>query len=357
MLMTLLTKKTLVNVAIGAALFTSAISAVQACSRLIWDTEEHGVFVSRTMDWMVETHPTIDVRAKGISYRGAESGEKVMQWTSKYASILTTFYGKAGIDGFNEAGLAANALYLGEESSGEYNADKVQLENSRVIPYFLDNFSTVKEALVGLEDIQIQLFTHGDAVLKGHYSLQDSSGDSAILEFIEGEWKIYHGKQYDVLTNSPEFNEHLNNWDTKKPTKQTQYASDYPLDGNVGPAERFVWNKYMLAQLQEPSSIINGLAKIDSSTYKVPLDAANRLVDGKMTGYATQYTLTYNLEQKELNMRYQYGDVYTQFKVDFNKLNDGKNYTLKADEQTNVGDMTSQFEQTNGVMEQYRVNK
>lgn len=354
--MALLAKKSLVKIAVGAALFTSAISAVQACSRLIWDTEEHGVFVSRTMDWMVETHPTIDVRAKGISYRGAESGEKVMTWTSKYSSILTTFYGKAGIDGFNEAGLAANALYLGEESSGEYNADKVQLENSRVIPYFLDNFSSVKAALVGIEDIQIQLFSHGGAKLKGHYSLQDTSGDSAILEFIDGKWNIYHGTQYDVLTNSPEFNEHLNNWDAKKPTQQTQFSSDYPLDGNVGAAERFVWNKYMLSQLQEPSSIINGLAKIDSSTYKVPLDAANRLIGGEMTGYATQYTLTYNLEQKELNMRYQYGDVYTQFKVDFNKLNDGKNYTLKADEQSNVGDMTSQFKQQDGVMAQYRVN-
>jgi penicillin V acylase-like amidase (Ntn superfamily) len=354
--MALLVKKTLVNVAIGAALFTSAISAVQACSRLIWDTENFGVFVSRTMDWMVETHPTLDVRAKGISYRGAESGDKVMTWTSKYASILTTFYGKAGIDGFNEMGLAVNALYLNEESSGKYNANKVQLENSRVVPYFLDNFSTVKEALVGLDDIQLQLFTHDGSQLKGHYSLQDRSGDSAILEFIDGKWQIYHGEQYNVLTNSPEFSEHLNNWDAKKPTQQSQFSSQYPLDGNVGPAERFVWNKYMLAQLQEPSSIINGLAKIDSSTYKVPLDAANRITDGKMTGYATQYTLTYNLEQKELNMRYQYGDVYTQFKVNFNKLNDGKNYTLKVDEQTNIGDVTNQFEQKNGVMAQYRVN-
>lgn len=354
--MALLVKKSFVNVAIGAALFTSAISVVEACSRLIWDTEDFGVFVSRTMDWMVETHPTLDVRAKGLSYRGAESGDKVMTWTSKYASILTTFYGKAGIDGFNEAGLAVNALYLGEESSGKYDANKAQLENSRVVPYFLDNFSTVKEALVGLDNIQLQLFTHGDSQLKGHYSLQDRSGDSAILEFIDGKWNIYHGEQYNVLTNSPEFSEHLNNWDDKKPTQQSQFSSQYPLDGNVGPAERFVWNKYMLAQLQEPSSIINGLAKIDSSTYKVPLDAANRIVDGKMTGYATQYTLTYNLEQKELNMRYQYGDVYTQFKVDFNKLNDGKNYTLKVDEQTNTGDMTKQFEQKNGVMAQYRIN-
>lgn len=354
--MSLFLKKSLVNVAVGAVLFTSAVSAVQACSRLIWDTEEHGVFVSRTMDWMESTHPTIDVRAKGISYRGAESGKNVATWTSKYSSILTTFYGLVGVDGFNEAGLAANALYLNEETIGEYNADKTQLENSRIIPYFLDNFSTVKEVLMDIQNIQVQLFSLGKHKVRGHYSLQDASGDSAILEFINGTWKIYHGAEYNVLTNSPVFSKHLNNWDAQKPTQQSNFSNKHPLGGNTNPEERFVWNKYMLSQLKEPSSIINGLAKINSATFKVPIDAAAEIVDGKKIGSSTEYILTYNLQQKELNMRYQYGDVYTQFKVDFNKLNDGKNYTLKADEQTNIGDMTSQFEQKNGVMAQYRVN-
>ena len=296
---------------------TSVISVAQACSRLVWETQDNGVFVSRTMDWMVETHPSIDVRAKGISYRGAETGDKVVTWTSKYASIMTTFYGKAGIDGFNEKGLAANALYLGEESTGEYDSSKYQLENSRIIPYFLDNFSTVKEAIAELDNIQVQLFSHDGSQLKGHYSLQDKSGDSAIVEFVDGKWGVFHGKQYDVLTNSPVYQEHLNNWQEKKPQQQSDINAEFPLAGNVAADQRFIWNKYMLDQLTEPSSYNNGLAKIDSVTYKVPLDAANRVIDGKMTGYATQYTLTYNLNVQELNMRYQYGDVYTQFKVDF----------------------------------------
>ena len=38
----------------------------------------------------------------------------------------------------------------------------------------------------------------------------------------------------------------------------------------------------------------------------------------------------------------------------FNALNDGKNYTLKADESKNIGDMTQHFKVKNGVMEQYR---
>ncbi|WP_037027555.1 linear amide C-N hydrolase [Psychromonas aquimarina] len=352
--MALFFKKSVVNAALAGALTLSALSAAQACSRVFWETQDHGVFVARTMDWMVETHPTIDIRTKGISYRGAESGDKVVTWTSKYASIMTTFYGKAGIDGFNEKGLAVNALYLGEESPGQYDKSKFQLENSRIVPYLLDNFSTVKEAVAAIKNIQLQQFGPEGEKLKGHYSLQDKSGDSAVLEFVDGKWFVYHGAEYDVLTNSPVYKKHLENWQKAKPQNNEVVDAEFPLEGNVAPDQRFIWNKYMLEQLQEPGSYNNGLAKIDSVAYKVPLDAANRIVNGKMTGYATQYTLVYNLEALELNIRYQYGDVYTQFKVDFNKLNDGRNYTLKADQQSNSGDMTSSFKQGNGVMAQYR---
>lgn len=340
------------TVALGMAI---TATAAQACSRLLWETEDHGVFVSRTMDWMVETHPTIDIRAKGQSYRGAETGQEISQWTSKYASTLVTFYGKAGVDGFNEKGLAANALYFGEETPGEYEATRPQLENSRVVPFILDNFASVKEAIAGLQSVQIQQFEHHGDVLKGHYAIQDAGGDSAVLEFIDGQWEIYHGKQYDVLTNSPEYNQHLKSWEAQKPKSQDLINGSFTLPGNVASDQRFIWNKYMLEQLKEPTSYQNGLAKINSSTYHVPLDAANRETNGVMTGYATQYSLAYNLDQKIMNVRYQFGDVYTQYAVDFNKLNDGKNYTLKADSQDNVGEVSHRFTQKDGVMAQYKI--
>ncbi|GAB3518682.1 linear amide C-N hydrolase [Photobacterium alginatilyticum] len=346
--------KTVLATAVALGVVFTA-TAAEACSRLIWETENHGVFVSRTMDWMVETHPTIDVRAKGQSYLGADSGTDSKQWTSKYASIMATFYGKAGVDGFNEAGLAANALYFNEESPGDYTAERPQLENSRIVPYILDNYATVEEAVAGLKKIQIQQFSHNGEALKGHYAIQDASGDSAILEFIDGQWEVYHGKQYDVLTNSPEYHQHLKSWEEQQPKSQSVISGSFTLPGNVASEQRFIWNKYMLEQLEEPTSYLNGLAKINSSTYHVPLDAANREIDGVMTSYATQYSLAYNLDQKIMHVRYQFGDVYTQYAVDFNKLNNGKNYTLKADSQDNVGEVSHLFIDKEGVMAQYRI--
>ena len=54
-----------------------------------------------------------------------------------------------------------------------------------------------------------------------------------------------------------------------------------------------------------------------------------------------------------MNVRYQYDDSYTQYSVDFNKLNDGHNYTIKADLPDLFGDISSRLEEGDGVMGQH----
>ncbi|MBY5992847.1 linear amide C-N hydrolase [Ferrimonas balearica] len=346
-------KKLLLAASVATAL-SGFSAAASACSRIVWETEDHGVFVSRTMDWMEENQPTIDVRAKGQSYRGYD-GDNALQWTAKYASIGATLYGVGLVDGFNEVGFSANALYLDEEAPGEKQAGKQQIVNARFVAYLLDSFATVKEALAQIDSLQIQQFTHNGMAMRGHYSLQDASGDSAVLEYIDGEWKIYHGKQYSVMTNSPTFAEHLANWEAAKPQSQAEVNGTFAVPGNINSAQRYVWNRYMFEQLEQPSSYTNGLAKLDSVTYKIPLDAANRELGGVMTGYATLYGVVYNLDQQVLNLRYQFGDTFTHFSVDLKRLNDGHNYSIPADRPDLFGDITERMEKRDGVMAQFRI--
>ena len=40
-------------------------------------------------------------------------------------------------------------------------------------------------------------------------SLSDSTGDSAIFEYVNGKLIIHHGKQYKVMTNSPTYDQQL----------------------------------------------------------------------------------------------------------------------------------------------------
>ncbi len=70
---------------------------------------------------------------------------------------------------------------------------------------------------------------------------------------------------------------------------------------------------------------------------------------------ATQPSMVWctDLDQKVMNVRYQYDDSYTQYSVDFNKLNDGHNYTIKADLPDLFGDISSLLEEGDGVMGQH----
>jgi choloylglycine hydrolase len=42
-----------------------------------------------------------------------------------------------------------------------------------------------------------------------HLSISDASGDSAILEYIKGKLVIHHGRQNQVMTNSPIYSEQI----------------------------------------------------------------------------------------------------------------------------------------------------
>lgn len=42
-----------------------------------------------------------------------------------------------------------------------------------------------------------------------HLSISDVTGDSAIIEYINGKQVIHHGRQYQVMTNSPTFDQQL----------------------------------------------------------------------------------------------------------------------------------------------------
>ena len=42
-----------------------------------------------------------------------------------------------------------------------------------------------------------------------HLAMSDPTGDSAIVEYVDGEQTIHHGRQFQVMTNSPVFSKQL----------------------------------------------------------------------------------------------------------------------------------------------------
>ena len=87
------------------------------CTRILWKNSV-GVFCARSMDWPESTHPRLMVLPRGMKRDGGLIGGSVVvsenpaRWTSKYGSIVTTLYGIAQADGFNEKGLGAHPFLV-----------------------------------------------------------------------------------------------------------------------------------------------------------------------------------------------------------------------------------------------------
>jgi choloylglycine hydrolase len=135
-------------------------------------------------------------------------------WTSKYGSVATTIYEGAVADGMNEAGLVANMLYLAEsEYQPETPGDtRPTLPISAWAQYVLDNYATTAEAVEGLRQEAFRIVPivapTGEAGTV-HLSISDASGDSAIFEFLDGKLVIHHGSEFQIMTNSPTYDQQL----------------------------------------------------------------------------------------------------------------------------------------------------
>jgi choloylglycine hydrolase len=144
--------------------------------------------------------------------RNGASGPGSLDWTSRYGSAVVSFYGIATVDGINEKGLVANTLYLVESDYGKPVAGRPTMSIACWTQYVLDSFATVNEAVAALEKepftLSAPILPNGEPAV-GHMAISDPTGDSAILEYVKGKLVIHHGRQFQVMTNSPTFDQQL----------------------------------------------------------------------------------------------------------------------------------------------------
>jgi choloylglycine hydrolase len=236
-----------------------------ACTRVLWNDNSLGVFVGRTMDWPESTDPVLTVLPRGMERDGGLLGdtrvveENPARWTSEYGSLVTTVYGIGAADGVNEAGLAAHLLYLRATELPERDPEVPGLHVGLWAQYVLDTAATVDEALEKLQQVQlvmVEVRGHKGTV---HMALEDASGDSAIIEFIDGEAVVHHGPEYRIMTNDPTYDEQLRllaQLDFSDP------SSDTPLPGNVKATDRFQRAAYYSAMLPEPADERQAVASV-----------------------------------------------------------------------------------------------
>lgn len=214
-----------------------ATTPAVACTRCMRAFADGTVVVGRSMDWVEDPGSEMWVFPRGMKRHG-NAGPASLEWTSRFGSVGVSFYGIATADGMNEKGLVANILYLAESDYGTSVAGRPNLSIGGWAQYVLDNYATVAEAVAALEKepftIVAPVLPNGEPGV-GHLSISDPSGDSAIFEYLGGRLHVHHGRRYNVMTNSPPFDEQL-----ALNAYWRQIGGDVMLPGTIRASDRFV---------------------------------------------------------------------------------------------------------------------
>ena len=269
------------------------------CTRVLWNTNNLAVISGRTMDWPESTKPKLIVFPRGQRRKGGMVGsqtivpENPLDWTSKYGSVIVSIYDIGTVDGMNEKGLVAHALYLKSTQLPERDVSKPGLQIGLWAQYILDNAATVAEALALAESYQLVMAEASGYKATLHLAIEDTEGDSAIIEYEQGKQVVHHGKQYTLMTNDPSYEAQLtllSQQDYSKPSK------DMPLPGNVNAVDRFQRAAYYTALLPTPKDEREAVADILAimRNVSVPFGAPY----GDFGVYNTEYRTVADLKQR-----------------------------------------------------------
>lgn len=220
---------------------------VDACTRMFWNTSDKARLVGRTMDLFISDEPDIWVHPRGICYR-SEVEDNGLTWISLYGSVSVSAFRKKNLitDGLNEHGLAVHALAL-TTTKYEERDSRPALHYGEWLQYLLGMCKNVEEVIASHKTFQVTPFLWKGFIWPLHLMVEDESGDSAIIEFVEGQMRVYHDRKYLVGTNDPTYDIHLKNLEREETLNQENC-----IDGDMGSVSRFVRASSYLKSLPDP---------------------------------------------------------------------------------------------------------
>jgi len=231
------------------------------CTRVVWPDANGAVIVGRNMDFQKDLMTNLWMQPRGINRNDGVNGD--LTWTSRYGSVVATAFDLISVDGMNEAGLAGHILWLAESDYGAPDSSRTQLSQAVWLQYFLDNFSSVAEAVDWIDKSRVQVVQMDDPTGGNppaiHLALDDANGDSCIIEYSGGKPVVYHSREYRVMTNSPTYDKQL-----ALARTFSGLGGDQPLPGSTLASDRFARASYYVSRLSQPASQIEAIAAMFS---------------------------------------------------------------------------------------------
>ena len=283
-------------VAALAGIGTTAVlpGAALACSRVFWN-DNPVKLVGRTLDWSRHFNEAMWALPAGMQRSGRAPGNPA-QWKSRYGSLIIAGLDICTEEGINEKGLIVNLLFLDGTQYEARNSKRPGIAFYQWPQFYLDNYATVAEVIANLDQVQIVNTALGEEYPDGlplHVAVADADGQSAIIEFIKGEPVVHLGRQYQVMTNEPTYDEQVANMLRYKTFGGTQTE----LPGGIQAEDRFVRAAYTLKYLPKTSDAPQAVASMMSlmNNVSVPFGSPYSGVSGT---YPTWYRSIMDPDQR-----------------------------------------------------------
>lgn len=233
-----------------------------ACSRVLYVGDSALRIVGRSLDWKTPIPTNLYVYPRGMHKVGNTLPGSV-EWTSKYGAVYAVSYDGGVTEGMNEKGLVVNGLfckdvkYVNAQTEG-----RPPMSLAMFVAWMLDLNATTPELVAKLRE---QDFTISGATFDGgtvaalHWGITDAEGRSAILEFDNGNVRIYEGQDIPVLTNDPSYPSMtaINNYWLK-------VGGTNMLPGTVKSADRFIRGYYFAGHVEKTADADLGFSIVRS---------------------------------------------------------------------------------------------
>ena len=298
-----------------------------ACTGITLRPKDGAIIFGRTLEFAMDMKSNVLIVPRGMEYVGtAPGGAPGLRWKSKYGVVgANAFDMPVTLDGLNEQGLHVGLFYFPGfakyQQVGQEDVAKA-LAPWELGIYLLGTCTSVDEAVDAARQVRV-----GDVVQKdmgsvppAHFIVTDAAGKCVVLEYIDGELKVY-ANPLGVVTNSPSFDWHMTNLSNyinltadnipkvdlsgKKILGLGQGSGMLGLPGDFTPPSRFV-RAVAFAQSAVPVvSARDGVLQAFHilNRFDLPKGAAREIEHGQQVADYTQWTVVSDLTNRKFYYR------------------------------------------------------
>ncbi len=269
----------------GAGTAAMLPGAANACSRVFWN-DNPVKLVGRTLDWSRNFDEAMWALPAGME-RAGRAPDNPAKWTSRYASLIIAGLDICTEEGINEKGLVVNLLFLDGTQYEARNSKRPGIAFYQWPQFYLDNYATVNEVIANLDQVQVVNTALGEeypgraAAARRHRRRFRPVGHHRVHQGRAGRAL---GREYQVMTNEPAYDEQIANMLRYK----TFGGTVTELPGGIRAEDRFVRAAYTLKYLPKTSDPAQAAASMMSlmNNVSVPFGSPYSGVSGT---YPTWY--------------------------------------------------------------------